>query len=60
MEILAATNSPIQHKVFWKGESAVADSLPTVSLLADVPAQTVLYSGTAVESDTDIDRKSVV
>ena len=55
MEILAATNSPIQHRVFWKGESAVADSLPTVSLLrADVPAQTVLHSGTAVESDTDI------
>lgn len=54
MEILAGTNSPIQHRVFWKGESAVADSLPTVSLLrADVPAQTVLYSGTAVQSETD-------
>jgi len=55
MEILAATNSPIQHRVFWKGESATTDSLPTVALLrADVPAQTVLYSGTAVQSDTDI------
>jgi len=55
MEILAGTNSPIQHRVFWKGESATADSLPTVALLrADVPAQTVLYSGTAVQSDTDI------
>jgi hypothetical protein len=54
MEILAGTNSPIQHRVFWKGESAVADSIPTVSLLrADVPAQTVLYSGTAVQSETD-------
>jgi hypothetical protein len=55
MEILIGTNSPIQHRVFWKGEPAAADSLPTVFLLrADVSAQTMLYSGTAVQSDTDI------
>jgi hypothetical protein len=55
MEILAGTNSPIQHKVFWKGESATADTLPTVSLLrADVEPNTLLYSGTATQSETDI------
>lgn len=28
MEILVGTNSPIKHRVFWKGEPGQADSLP--------------------------------
>lgn len=51
MEISIGTNSPIQHRVFWKGESAVADSAPIVSLFN---GEEMLYSGEAVESETDI------
>ena len=32
MEILVNTNSPITHKVFWQGELADADTLPTVKV----------------------------
>ena len=32
MEILVGTNSPITHRVFWKGETVDADSLPTVKI----------------------------
>jgi hypothetical protein len=32
MEILVNTNSPITHKVFWQGELADADIIPTVKV----------------------------
>ena len=30
MEILVGTNSPVKHRVFWKGEVVDADALPQV------------------------------
>lgn len=54
MEILAGTNSAIQHRVFWKGESAVADNPPTVTLYRSDNLEDDIYSGEAVESETDI------
>ena len=63
MEILVGTNSPIKHRVFWKGESVYADSLPVVDLYditeedqvnpATTPG-TLIYSATADQSETDI------
>jgi hypothetical protein len=32
MEILVGTNSPVKHKVYWKGSPRNADSLPTVKV----------------------------
>jgi hypothetical protein len=59
MEILVGTNSPIRHRVFWKGETAYADSLPEVRLYditvdPDEHPTEVLSSGTAEASETDI------
>lgn len=63
MEILVNTNSPIQHKVFWKGEVVDADALPVVvvydttldpTVNPPIPVNQVLYSLTAEKSETDI------
>jgi len=63
MEILIGTNSPIRHRVFWKGESAYADDLPEVRLYditeaaEDNPAVTpgtLISTGTSEQSETDI------
>lgn len=63
MEILVGTNSPIKHRVFWKGESVYADALPVVRLY-DITEQdelspavtpgTLIYTATAQQSETDI------
>jgi hypothetical protein len=53
MEILVGTNSPIKHRVFWKGETVNADSLPTVNLYDSI-SNTLVYSDTAEASETDI------
>lgn len=59
MEILIGTNSPIRHRVFWKGESAYADDLPEVSLYDITEANpgsqgTLVSTGTAEQAETDI------
>ena len=63
MEILVGTNSAIKHRVFWKGETAYADSLPTVRLYSitetgnngsDLDLSTLICTGTAEQSETDI------
>lgn len=56
MEILAGTNSPIQHRVFWKGESAIADEAPVVHLmeLDTTHPDATVFTDEAVESETDI------
>lgn len=63
MEILVGTNSPIKHRVFWKGESVYADNLPVVNLY-DITEEdeinpatnpgTLIYTATAEQSETDI------
>lgn len=63
MEILVGTNSPIKHRVFWKGESVYADDLPIVNLY-DITEEdeinpatnpgTLIYTATAEQSETDI------
>jgi hypothetical protein len=62
MEILIGSNSPISHKIFWKGSLTDADSLPTVKVF-DVTQDPVIYppissdaqlaSLTAEKSETD-------
>lgn len=63
MELLVGTNSPIQHKIFWKGETTDSDALPTVQVYdvtADptvyppIPSNSVLYTLTAEKLETDI------
>ena len=62
MEILIGSNSPISHKIFWKGALTYADSLPTVKVfdVTQDPAisppinpETQLASLTAEKSETD-------
>lgn len=62
MEILIGSNSPISHKIFWKGALTDADSLPTVKVfdVTQDPAisppinpETQLASLTAEKSETD-------
>jgi hypothetical protein len=62
MEILIGSNSPISHKIFWKGSLTDADSLPTVKVF-DVTQDPAIYppvssdaqlaSLTAEKSETD-------
>jgi hypothetical protein len=63
MEILVGTNSPIKHRVFWKGEPAYADDLPTVNLydITDqdemnpaIDPDTLVASVTAEASEHDV------
>lgn len=62
MEILIGSNSPINHKIFWKGVLSDSDSLPTVKVfdVTQDPAvsppinpETQLASLTAEKSETD-------
>jgi hypothetical protein len=62
MEILIGSNSPINHKIFWKGALTDADSLPVVKVydVTEDPAispainpVTQLASLTAEKSETD-------
>jgi hypothetical protein len=62
MEILIGSNSPINHKIFWKGVLSDADSLPTVKIfdITEDPAisppvspTTQLASLTAEKSEID-------
>lgn len=62
MEILIGSNSPINHKIFWKGVLTDADSLPVVKVydVTEDPAispsispETELASLTSEKSETD-------
>lgn len=62
MEILIGSNSPINHKIFWKGALTDADSLPVVKVydVTEDPAispsinpETELASITSEKSETD-------
>lgn len=62
MEILIGSNSPINHKIFWKGALTDADSLPVVKVydVTEDPAispavspETELASLTSEKSETD-------
>ena len=53
MEILVGTNSPVKHKVYWKGSPRDADSLPVVKVydITEDPAITpAINPGTLVMS----------
>jgi len=57
MEILVGTNSPIKHRVFWKGETIDADAMPFVqlySLAEDDNPIDVVYEAYAEKAETDI------
>ena len=53
MEILVGTNSPIRHRVFWKGDTVNTDSNPIVNLY-DALTNELLFTGEAESSETDI------
>ena len=62
MEILIGSNSPINHKIFWKGALTDADSLPVVKVydITEDPAvypvldpETEIVSLTSEKSETD-------
>lgn len=65
-EILLNTNSPVKHKVFWRGEVRDADDLPNVKVygiyhddpvLPDHPpydAEDIVYETEATRCETDI------
>ena len=55
MEILVGTNSPVKHKVYWKGSPRDADSLPVVKVydITEDPAVTpAINPGTLVTTLT--------
>ena len=55
MEILVGTNSPVKHKVYWKGSPRDADSLPVVKVydITEDPAITpAINPGTLVTTLT--------
>lgn len=55
MEILVGTNSPVKHKVYWKGSPRDADSLPVVRVydITEDPAVTpAINPGTLVTTLT--------
>jgi hypothetical protein len=63
MEILIGSNSPVKHKVYWKGIPTDADAVPTVRVydVTEDPAVTpainpgtLLTTWNAVKSETDI------
>lgn len=63
MELLVGTNSGIEHKVFWRGESVDSDALPIVTVydvtldpltVPPIPVNSVLYTLTAEKEETDI------
>jgi hypothetical protein len=61
MEILVGTNSPITHRVFWKGETVDADSLPTVKIydITEDPAVTPpINPGTLITTITSEKRET--
>jgi len=61
MEILVGTNSPITHRVFWKGETVDADSLPTVKIydVTEDPAVTpAINPGTLITTITSEKRET--
>jgi len=61
MEILVGTNSPITHRVFWKGETVDADSLPTVKVydVTEDPAVTpAINPGTLITTITSEKRET--
>ena len=62
MEIIVGTNAPVKQRVFWKGNIAVADSLPTVKFydITEDPAidpsinpTSILHTQQAEESEVD-------
>jgi hypothetical protein len=61
MEILVGTNSPITHRVFWKGETVNADSLPIVKIydITEDPAVTpAINPGTLITTITSEKRET--
>jgi hypothetical protein len=61
MEILVGTNSPITHRVFWKGETVDADSLPIVKIydVTEDPAVTpAINPGTLITTITSEKRET--
>jgi hypothetical protein len=61
MEILVGTNSPITHRVFWKGETVDADFLPTVKIydVTEDPAVTpAINPGTLITTITSEKRET--
>jgi len=61
MEILVGTNSPITHRIFWKGETVDADSLPIVKIydITEDPAVTpAINPGTLITTITSEKRET--